>query len=535
MLAQSALDSTEELELSTAQPLPENKHALDASRAKEQVAKERAESTTPWGESPELLRYRADILMDEMMLGAIDVYAGEPKATGFSTHMPAHASSAPATYPQNGHEQDNYENSAYKSTGDYTRSAPASYEDGSQANRTSAAYQKSASPISIGTAEVGLAASAARSTPERATPASPMARPLAEEARNQASAEASNREPKAWIFSAEARYQQIARNQQVYADSTPLVDSDNVHTIPPLIVASPQAQPWMAQETHTPTASVASMTGTNSGQSSGVAEPELGPVRRTAQPAGAMSTPNRNAANRNGKWSNLLPRMSSTDVQTLQQEIVTLHSEIGAILPASHEACQRAHHLLGKAQAILQSDPMRSAEVEYYLQQVRTIFQRLQQTIHWSNIYRNRLLVYLTGWSGLAAIVIIACYMYQAQIAELVQTMSNLTADSIALQHVASALCTLFAGGLGGALGALLNLRLRSKLEHGFFDRKYGLRGLILPLMGALFGAALYLLVGFVYFLASLDPSASLGLSTLPALLAFAFGISQETIYGTRE
>lgn len=511
MPAQSALNSTAELELPTAQSLPENKHAPDSSRAKEQVTKERAESTPPWGESPESLRYRADILMDEMMLGAIDVYAGEPKATGFSTHMPAHSSSAPSTQ---------------QTTDGYASSAPVKQENG-----PSVAYQESAHPE---LPESRLSAASVRSVPESTTPVSPIARPSVEEALKQSS-ETSSREPKAWIFSAEARYQQIARNQQVYADSTPLVDADNVHTIPPLIVSSSQAQPWMAQEIHTSASAVAPVSGANSTQSDSTAGPELGPVRRTTQPAGAMTTPNRNAANRNGKWSNLLPRMSSTDVQTLQQEIVTLHSEIGAILPASHEACQRAHHLLEKAQTILQSDPMRSAEVEYYLQQVRTIFQRLQQTIHWSNIYRNRLLVYLTGWSGLAAIVIIASYLYQAQLAELLQTMTNMTADNIVLQHVSSALSTLFAGALGGALGALLNLRLRSKLEHGFFDRKYGLRGLILPLMGALFGAALYLLVGFVYFLASMDPSVSLGLSTLPALLALVFGISQETIYGTRE
>ncbi len=518
MPAQSAPNSTVQLELPTAQPLPENKQTRDESRAQEQAAKERAENTPPWGERPELLRYRADILMDEMMLGAIDVYAGEPKATGFSTHMPAHLSSAPA----------DYEHSTYPATKGYTLSAPAPYENG-----PGAADQK---PAPAETIEGGPATAALRLVPESTTSGSPIARPLVEEARNPSSAETASREPKAWIFSAEARYQQIARNQQVYADSTPLVDADNVHTIPPLIVSSPQAQPWMAQEIHAPVPSAVPSGGANnSDQSSEAAGPELGPVRRTTQPAGAMTMPSRSAGNHNGKWSNLLPRMSSTDVQTLQQEIVTLHSEIGALLPASHEACQRAHHLLEKAQTILQSDPRRSAEVEYYLQQVRTIFQRLQQTIHWSNIYRNRLLVYLTGWSGLAGIAIIACYMYQVQIAELFQTMSTITAGSIALQHVASALSTVFAGALGGALGALLNLRSRSKLEHGFFDRKYGLRGLILPVMGALFGVVLYLLVGFVYFLASFDPSASLSLSILPALLALVFGLSQETIYGTRE
>jgi len=266
-------------------------------------------------------------------------------------------------------------------------------------------------------------------------------------------------------------------------------------------------------------------------------------VRRTAQAASAMVTPTQGGPihtgslggpNRNGKWSNLLPRMSTTDVQTLQQEITTLHSEINALLPAGHESNLRAQHLLEKAQTILESDPTRSAEVEYYLQQVRTIFQRVQQTIHWSNLYRNRLLIYLTGWSLLALIVLMASYLYNSQMGGLVADLLQWSADSFAAQNFTTWLSTIAAGALGGAVGALLNLRLRSHLEHGFFDRKYGLRGLILPVMGMLFGALLYLLIGPIFYLLELDPSISVTMSMLPPLFSFVFGLGQEFIYGTR-
>lgn len=82
----------------------------------------------------------------------------------------------------------------------------------------------------------------------------------------------------------------------------------------------------------------------------------------TPAQGGPINSGSLGGPNRNGKWSNLLPRMSTTDVQTLQQEITTLHSEINASLPPGHESNSRFQHLLEKAQTILENDPTRSAE-----------------------------------------------------------------------------------------------------------------------------------------------------------------------------
>ncbi|MFN8495393.1 MAG: hypothetical protein U0350_47800 [Caldilineaceae bacterium] len=544
--------------------------AHSSSQFKNGHDQERNDGITPLGESPDLLRWRADMLMDEMMLGAIDVYAGEPKVAPVSTSAPVYPAAkghqpTEPTYAMNAERplptarpmSESGKNGVYhrvespNENGSYSSTPPASsapakgYRENGYTENGRMEHERSEN---IGGDRPTPRAASFLPSPEPAAYGptaydgrrvnqpyqnSPTSQPSPAPAVNQPQ----NREPKAWVFSAEARYQQIAREQHsTELDETAPANFTSTISIPP---AAPR---WMPDEPaglppHRPETQ-------HSPLNNGAHSPELGPVRRTvAQVTNAMATPATSGpvygaangvANRNSKWSNLLPRMSNTDVQTQQQEITTLHSEINALLPPGHDSNKRAQHLLEKAQTILENDPSRSAEVEYYLQQVRTIFQRVQQTIHWSNLYRQRLMLYLAAWSLLAVIVLVARYLYQAQIEGLLADLANWATDSFAVQNFTTWLSTLAAGALGSAVGALLNLRLRSRLEHGFFDRKYSLRGLILPIMGLLFGLLLYLVIGPFFYLFALDPSTNGVLSTLPVLIAFAFGVGQESIYGTR-
>ena len=527
---------------------------------------ERNDGVAPLGESPDLLRWRADMLMDEMMLGAIDVYAGEPKAAPVSVGAPVYpaAKGPQTTYanptqamnpdrplptarptPEPGKNGVYHKAESLNGNDSYSAALPTKeYRENGYTENGRKEYERSENnygerptprtPSSLPSAEPAYGPTSYDgrkvNQPHQSSPAS---QPAAAPAANQPQ----TREPKAWVFSAEARYQQIARDHQSSA-----IDESAPANFTSTISIPTSAPRWMPDE---PTGLPPHRPETQpSPVSNGAHGPELGPVRRTvAQVTNAMATPatsgpvygaTNGAANRNSKWSNLLPRMSNTDVQTLQQEITTLHSEINALLPPGHESNKRAQHLLEKAQTILESDPSRSAEVEYYLQQVRTIFQRVQQTIHWSNLYRHRLMIYLLAWSLLAVIVLLARYIYQAQIEGVLVDLANWATDSFAVQNFTTWLSTLAAGALGSAVGALINLRFRSRLEHGFFDRKYSLRGLILPVMGMLFGLLLYLVVGPFFYLLALDPSTNVALSIVPILIAFAFGVGQESIYGTR-
>lgn len=234
------------------------------------------------------------------------------------------------------------------------------------------------------------------------------------------------------------------------------------------------------------------------------------------------------------KRSTLLPRMSTLDVDTLHREISDLHGEIAALLPVGNETSERARHLLDKAYSILQSDPMRSAEVEYYMQQVRTIVQRLHQARQWSDLYRQRLHVYLWGWLGLSAVMVVARFIFQGDMEGALMWLFGLDGNSLLVAHWATFVGTMFAGALGGAIGALYTMQAHARGEYSFFDRKYGLRGLILPFMGLIVGGLGYLIFGLVFALAGIDPSQSITAAIVPTVAAFAFGFSQESIYGTR-
>lgn len=298
-----------------------------------------------------------------------------------------------------------------------------------------------------------------------------------------------------WVFAAEQRYQQIAARHQT---------APNGHN----------------------------------GSSGGSAAPWADPVDALFDnfaagdygQAGAKTRPNQSI-----RRSNLLPRMSTLDPRTLQQEMALLQTEIEQALPAGHESRERALRLLQKAYTILHDDPSRSAEVDYYLQQVRTISQRVQETLHWSTLYHSRLNLYLSAWTALSLIVIAARYVYHDGLASVIADLSNIDLATGALfpYNLLTLFTAFFGGAFGGALGAFITMRYSTQRKQGFFDRKYSLRGLILPFIGGIVGLVLCLFFGLVYYLFQTDPANNWLLGALPALLAFGFGVAQEFIYGT--
>lgn len=231
--------------------------------------------------------------------------------------------------------------------------------------------------------------------------------------------------------------------------------------------------------------------------------------------------------------STLLPRSVETDTATAEQEIHALMSEISAGLPVGHEAAERSRHLLNKAENILQSDPTRTAEVDYYLQQVRRIVQRTRQSQTWSALYQRRLTIYLAAWIALSVVVLAGRYVLQAELLAFLEDFFWTSSDAIWVQFAPMTIGAIAAGSLGAATSVLLNMQRHAAQEYGYFDRKYGLRGLLLPLLGAVFGLALAVLWAAICYVVGLD-GANVWIASLPALVAFLLGFAQEWLYGAR-
>lgn len=494
---------------------------------------------TPAEESPDLLRWRADLLLDEMMLGGVDVSAADGSApAAFTPDAPS--PTRPSIYPSDAESAANgdraYANGRHDPAGyaadsytadeaglNGTDTAPFDPEPDEPGSRLSSHYPAAGSYRSVLDAAPSLDDEGERSSRTYGDPA-------------QGGGSASPRSDR--LYSVEQHYENFRRNQSANIQPVPVSRPVLPPTPPaPTPPAAPRERPdATTQWANTPEKWEWQDFSAAPGETpdpSRYMEPEpLAPVVESAvrqdqaQFVSAMSV-----MGGSKRRSTLLPRMSTLDVDALNQEIATLHGELGNLLPVGHESSERARHLLDKAYSILQSDPMRSAEVEYYMQQVRTIVQRLRQARHWSDLYRDRLRMYLMGWVLLALLVVAARFVFQLQIEAFGVVLFG---GSALARHWPSLVAAMAAGALGGASGALYTMARHTRSDHGLFDRKYGLRGLMLPIIPAVLGALIYAPIGFVYALLGIDPSLSSYTDLLPMLAAFAFGFSQESLYGTR-
>jgi hypothetical protein len=262
--------------------------------------------------------------------------------------------------------------------------------------------------------------------------------------------------------------------------------------------------------------------------------PQLGPVRRSAvvvtgSVAGAM-----NVGSTRSKYTSLLPRSAPWDAREMEREIGQLSAVIDRHLPSGYESSRRARYLLDKAAGILADDPDRSAEVDYYLGQVRAIVERVRQAVVWSNLYRRRLSLYLVGWVVLSAAYLVAGLLYGSGLAEWFVGLFRLDPEGLLANHLVAAFFAGFAGSLGAAVGILAGLG-RVGLKHSLVDRKFGLRGLVLPFIGFFVGLLLYAALAGAFWLAGVPAALLDWLTLLPAVLAFLFGLFQEALYGVRE
>lgn len=263
----------------------------------------------------------------------------------------------------------------------------------------------------------------------------------------------------------------------------------------------------------------------------------LGPVRinpaviNSASITGAMAVGSR----ANSRYASLLPRATPWDLHEMEREIASLQDEMARVLPSGHESSRRAHHLLDKAQTIFRSDPLRSAEVDYYLTQVRAIVQRSRQTMQWSEMYRNQLGRYHFAWLALSLLMLVLAFAFGDQLSTWVVNLLGLNPNGMIGAYAVPAVIAMFAGSLGASVGALLNIRRYHRLNLGYFDRKYSLRGLMLPIIGLLCGLAFFAIFGSLYWAMGAASPLPLVLELLPALLAFSLGFLQESIYGTRD
>jgi hypothetical protein len=160
--------------------------------------------------------------------------------------------------------------------------------------------------------------------------------------------------------------------------------------------------------------------------------------------------------------------------------------------------------------------------------------QRTRQTAQWSALYQQRLNVYLWAWLLLASMIVAAVALATGDVIEFFNQLFDSPELGLFAQQMPVVVAGAFAGALGASLSALFNMQRRSRREHSYFDRKYGLRGLLLPFLGMFFGMVLALLAALIYIVAEIDPSVYAWAIAVPTVLALIAGFAQEWMYGAR-
>jgi hypothetical protein len=429
-------------------------------------------------ESPEALRRRADVLLDEMMLGGIDTGAAGPYGGSSPGSNGNGAPHAAQSLSQPGEVLLDYDGASHSFNGSLTDTDPPVGGEPLLAPRNT-----NSRLVSAEERYAHLSGAGASTVPTPAQSGTPATSPTAQSASSAAPAN------------------MMAASQQT--SSAEFSGSDT-----PPVTAAAYAPPYGD--------------GAYAGSNPAVR-------RQSASLASQMSVGVR-AANR----TNLLPRTHEIDADTVQQEINELLRAVSTSLPPGNEAVERSRHLLNKAQKLLESDPTRTAEVDYYLQQVRRIVQRTRQTAQWSAVYQQRLTIYLWAWLLLAAMIVAAVALYTTSVIEFFTQLLDTPELGLLAQQAPVVLAGAFAGALGASLSALFMVQRRSRRDQGYFDRKYGLRGLLLPLLGMFFGVLLALVAAVIYIVAEVVPGTQAWAVAVPAVLAFIVGFGQEWMYGAR-
>lgn len=219
--------------------------------------------------------------------------------------------------------------------------------------------------------------------------------------------------------------------------------------------------------------------------------------------------------------------ISAAETQKLGDEIEYLYAQVNRLQETRRDLTGHALSLLREARTILLNQPERMGRADYNVRQVRSLLQRAQESRRRSIRIGVLLLLYLALWLMICAASITAFFLYGSAIRLL---LADGSANGTLSPHTLPLILTVLAGGTGGVIGAIFSLitHLRQGQE---FDRQYGLRYTIQPVMGVVLALAIYALSNFLFNAAGMRLTGSVVTAAFPAMIALPAGLWQEVVY----
>jgi hypothetical protein len=224
-------------------------------------------------------------------------------------------------------------------------------------------------------------------------------------------------------------------------------------------------------------------------------------------------------------------RIKDSDLKRLDREIDELYKETVASLSGEDEA-QAAFEGLRRARMMLLLEPEQFAEIEYLVNQIKAMLNRVQQSAEWGPHYGPRILAYEVLWLAFLGFFAVITLIPNTGLSRWVAYLLGTTGTSEELNWVMMLISTVCWGGIGGVTGALWSLHYHVSVRRDF-DRAENLWYFVQPIMGMVLGAMVYLIIGAGFLVVQVDMSAAdaaFGARLLPATIALVVGFRQNVV-----
>lgn len=213
-----------------------------------------------------------------------------------------------------------------------------------------------------------------------------------------------------------------------------------------------------------------------------------------------------------------------TLAESISREIDALYQQMTREVGTKAQGVEEMAALLQQARIALTQGTEGITEAEKLTKQAQALLRRKEESRRWAASYGSLIL----GYEFLFFIAFVCVLAFDHPLAAWAGTWTHVT-DAVHMRDILPFWDTMIWGGIGGVVGALYSLYWHvAELQD--FDRQYNMWYVVQPVMGAMLGAFIYLIVisGMLAMNTDIGGSSS---SWFPSAVACLFGFRQKFIF----
>ncbi|MGQ9518366.1 MAG: hypothetical protein ACUVWB_10425 [Anaerolineae bacterium] len=211
-------------------------------------------------------------------------------------------------------------------------------------------------------------------------------------------------------------------------------------------------------------------------------------------------------------------------LQSLTKDIDALYQQMTREVGARADTLEDVAGLLQQARAALLRGPDGFTEAEKLTMQAQGLLRRKEESRRWAASYGTLIL----GYEFLFFIAFVLVLAFDRPLAIWAGTWTRVT-EALNMRDILPFWDTMIWGGIGGVVGALYSLYWHVA-EQQDFDRQYNMWYVVQPIMGAMLGAFIYLIVISGMLAMSINIQ-TVSTSWFPSALACLCGFRQKFIF----